>query len=288
MTTPKVRTIGVIGLGLMGTAFTWRLLEAGFAPVVWNRTPEKAAELTAHGARWSDHPIAECDRVVISLYSSEAVAEVLDRMEADLQPGQVLIDTTTGEPAQVEAIGLRLADKGVRYLDAPVSGSSEQTRRGEAVVMVGGSTGDLEACRDLWPVMGGTLHHCGPLGSASRMKLVTNLVLGLNRAALAEGLGFARSIGVDPAAALEVLRGSAAQSRVMDTKGRKMLAGEFSPQARLSQHRKDIEIIVRDAAAAGLELPLSSLHLELLRRAEARGLGPLDNSAIARLWGVGT
>jgi 3-hydroxyisobutyrate dehydrogenase-like beta-hydroxyacid dehydrogenase len=154
--------------------------------------------------------------------------------------------------------------------------------------MVGGSTGDLEACRDLWPVMGGTLHHCGPLGSASRMKLVTNLVLGLNRAALAEGLGFARSIGVDPAAALEVLRGSAAQSRVMDTKGRKMLAGEFSPQARLSQHRKDIEIIVRDAAAAGLELPLSSLHLELLRRAEARGLGPLDNSAIARLWGVGT
>jgi 3-hydroxyisobutyrate dehydrogenase-like beta-hydroxyacid dehydrogenase len=272
----------------MGTAFTCRLIEAGYSPFIWNRSPEKAAHLVAQGARWSNQPLAECDRVIISLYSSESVAEVIGSMKGDLRSGQLLIDTTTGEPEHVERMGNELLQMGVHYLDAPISGSSEQTRRGEAVVLVGGPTEVVDSCGDLWPVLGRTLHHCGPLGSASRMKLVTNLVLGLNRAALAEGLGFARSIGVNPTAALEVLRGSAAQSKVMDTKGEKMLQGDFSPQARLSQHRKDVEIIVRDGAAAGLDLPLSNLHLDLLREAEKQGLGTLDNSAIARLWGLGT
>ena len=288
MTTPAGDPVGVIGLGLMGTAFAHRLIEAGYFPVIWNRSPEKAADLVARGARWSNQPLAECKRVILSLYSSETVAEVIGRMGDDLRDGQVLIDTTTGEPDHVEKMGKELLHRGVHYLDAPISGSSEQTRRGEAVVLVGGPKDVVDSCQDLWPVLGKTLHHCGPLGSASRMKLVTNLVLGLNRAALAEGLGFARSIGVNPTAALEVLRGSAAQSRVMDTKGGKMLQGDFSPQARLSQHRKDIEIIVRDGTAAGLEMPLSSLHLVLLREAEKQGLGSLDNSAIARLWGLGT
>ena len=93
--------------------------------------------------------------------------------------------------------------------------------------------------------------------------------------------------GVDPAAALDVLRTSAAQSRVMDVKGRKMLDGDFSVQARLTQHRKDVDIILGEGAKAGLPLPLSSLHVELLRKAEAEGWGTLDNSSIARLWGVG-
>jgi 3-hydroxyisobutyrate dehydrogenase-like beta-hydroxyacid dehydrogenase len=112
------------------------------------------------------------------------------------------------------------------------------------------------------------------------MKLVTNLVLGLNRAALAEGLAFAESLGLDAAASLRVLRSSAAYSRVMDTKGEKMVQGEYTPQARLSQHLKDVRLIRAAGTSAGAELPLSAAHKALLERAVEMGLGDLDNSAV--------
>lgn len=272
--------IAIIGLGLMGTAMTERLLEHGFQVSIWNRTREKAAPLVARGATWCDGPIAACNRVVISLYSSDVVAEVIERMQAGLRPGQILIDTTTGEPAQTVALAERLAAREVNYLDAPISGSSDQTRRGEATLMVGGDRAAFEACADLWPVLGKNVFYTGSSGSAAKMKLVSNLVLGLNRAALAEGLAFAAAVGIDPAAALEVLKGSAAYSRQMDTKGRKMIEGDFSVQARLSQHLKDVRLMLAAAAEAGLDLPLSQTHRELLEQAEEAGLGDLDNSAI--------
>src|SRR5204862_6197732 len=125
----------------------------------------------------------------------------------------------------------------------------------------------------LWPVLGKYVFHTGGCGSAAKMKLVSNLVLGINRAALAEGLVFAKAIGVEPAAALEVLKGSAAYSRAMDVKGRKMIDGDFSVQARLSQHLKDVRLMQCAAAEAGLSLPLTDTHRDLLEQAEAAGLG---------------
>ena len=276
--------MGVVGLGLMGTALTERLLAHGYPVQVWNRTREKSKPLTERGATWSDNPLLTCDRVVISLYSSDVVQEVLQQLSAGDRPGQILIDTTTGEPEQSAATAERLAARGTRYLDAPISGSSEQTRQGEATVMVGGDLAAFDACADLWPVLGRKVFHIGRPGSAARMKLVSNLVLGLNRAALAEGLTYADAIGIDPSAALEVLQGSMAYSRVMDVKGRKMLEGDFQVQARLSQHLKDVRLILESAAAAGLPLPLSEIHRSLLERAEAAGLGELDNSAIVQVW----
>lgn len=281
MTTPSSKRIGMIGLGLMGTALTERLLEHGYRVRVWNRTREKAEPLIVRGAEWSDNPLVDCERVIISLYTSDVVETVLEQMRDGLRAGQVVLDTTTGEPAQTAALGARLAAKGVRYLDAPISGSSEQTRRGEATVMVGGERAAFEACSDLWPVMGKKVFYVGPCGSAAKMKLVSNLVLGLNRAALAEGLVFAESVGVAPAAALEVLMGSMAYSRTMDAKGPKMVKGDFTVQARLSQHFKDVRLIL-EAAAAGQELPLSEAHRRLLEQAEAAGLGELDNSAVIK------
>jgi 3-hydroxyisobutyrate dehydrogenase-like beta-hydroxyacid dehydrogenase len=275
--------IGVVGLGLMGTALTERLLAHGYRVHVWNRTRAKAESLLARGAWWSENPLAACDRVVISLYSSEVVAQVLDQLQAGLHRGQFLIDTTTGEPGQSIALGRRLAAQGVNYLDAPISGSSEQTRRGEATVLVGGERAAFEACTDLWPVLGQKVFYVGACGSAAKMKLVSNLVLGLNRAALAEGLAFAEMIGVEPAAALEVLSGSAAYSRVMDVKGQKMIEGDFRVQARLSQHLKDVRLMLDAAAKAGMRLPLSQTHRALLELAEAAGWGELDNSAIIRV-----
>jgi 3-hydroxyisobutyrate dehydrogenase-like beta-hydroxyacid dehydrogenase len=280
--TPELplRKVGVIGLGLMGTAITERLLAAGFVPLVWNRTREKAEPLVARGAQWSDDPLADCNRAIISLYSSDVVREVLEPRLAGIRPGQILIDTTTGDPASSQSWERRLQQLGAAYLDAPISGSSEQTRRGEATVIASGDPAAFDACCDLWPVLGRHVFHVGPCGSAAQMKLVSNLVLGLNRAALAEGLALAESFGLDLSAALEVLQNSAAYSRQMDTKGQKMIGRDFAPQARLSQHLKDVRLILAAAEAQGLSLTLSAAHRDLLERAESLGLGELDNSAV--------
>jgi len=279
-TRPDKELIGVIGLGLMGTALTERLLEHGYRVAVWNRTRAKADPLLARGAEWSDNPLAACARVILSLYTTEVVVQVLDQVQGGLRAGQIILDTTTGEPAQTAALGERLAARGVRYLDAPISGSSEQTRRGEATVIVGGERETFEACADLWRVLGQKVLHVGPCGSAAKMKLISNLVLGLNRAALAEGLAFAEAIGVAPAAGLEVLIGSMAYSRAMDVKGRKMVERDFTVQARLTQHLKDVRLMLQAAGAAGMTLPLADTHRRLMEQAEAAGLGDQDNSAI--------
>jgi len=131
--------------------------------------------------------------------------------------------------------------------------------------------------------MGAKTFHVGPCGSAAKMKLISNLVLGLNRAALAEGLAFAEAIGVAPAAALEVMAGSMAYSRAMDTKGRKMVERDFTAQARLSQHLKDVRMMLRAAGAAGVTLPLADTHRRLMEQAEAAGLGDLDDCAIIEI-----
>lgn len=272
--------LGVVGLGLMGSAIAERLLAHGYSLAVWNRSPEKAEALLRLGARWSENPFADCRRVIVSLYSSDVVAAVVEQMSNGLHSGQIIVDTTTGEPSDAVALARRLAERGVRYLDAPISGSSEQTRRGEATVMVGGERAAFEACADLWPVLGGKTIYAGASGSAAKMKLVTNLVLGLNRAALAEGLLFAEALGVPAEAALDALKAGAAYSKAMDVKGRKMIDCDFGPQAKLSQHLKDVRLILESAARARLALPLSEAHRGLLERAEALGLGELDNSAV--------
>ncbi len=276
--------IGMIGLGLMGTAFVERLLDAGYPVYVYNRTREKADSLIARGARWSDNPLAVCDRVLVSLYTTETVIEVLEQLKDGLRPDQIVIDTTTGEPQQTAMLGARLAAQGVHYLDAPFSGSSEQTRRGEATAIVGGRREVFERCRDLFDHCAAKATYAGECGNGARMKLVTNLVLGLNRAALAEGLVFAKALGLDVAAALEILMSSMAYSRIMETKGTKMIEGDFRPQARLSQHLKDLRLMINAAAESGQELPLTETHQRLLEVAESAGFGDADNSAVIQAF----
>ena len=153
--------------------------------------------------------------------------------------------------------------------------------------MAGGTDETFAVAREILATFASEVFHVGPCGSGSRMKLVVNLVLGLNRAVLAEGITLARALELDPSRALEVLRASAAYSKVMDTKGPKMLAEEFAPQARLSQHLKDVRLILAAAERTGADLPLSLVHRELLERAEQAGFGPLDNSAIIKAFRPG-
>lgn len=275
--------IGLIGAGLMGAAFSARLLAAGFRVLAWDRAPERLAALVPSGvepAASSRHVAASCERIVLSLPDSKVVAAVLAEIAGELQGRAVILDTSTGEPADAVRFAAELAPRQVAYLDATVSGSSEQLRRGEALCMVGGEAAAFARCRDLLAAFGENVLHVGPSGDGARLKLVTNLVLGLNRAALAEGLALAEAMGLEPRQTLTVLQASAAYSRIMDSKGAKMIEREFAPAARLSQHLKDVRLMLAAAGEAQVELPLTEVHRRLLECAEAAGLGELDNSAL--------
>lgn len=275
--------IGLVGVGLLGSAIAERLLAHGFRVKGFDLNASRLEAFTALGgqaAGSAGEVIAGCRRVVLSLPDSAAVGSVIEHVAAHRRDGQVLIDTTTGAPAAAAATGRGLAARGVAYLDAAVCGNREELRRGEVLVVAGGPAAAYEACQDVFATFARQCWRVGEWGAGLKMKLTTNLVLGLNRAVLAEGLGFAEALGLDPGLALAVLQASSSYSRVMDLKGRKMLERDFAPQARLAQHLKDVRLMLEAAAEAGARLPLSEQHRQLLEQAEAAGLGALDNSAI--------
>lgn len=277
--------VGLIGIGLMGTALAERLVAAKFNVLGWDVSPDRRDALATIGggvATGVDQVLATCHRVVLSLPSHDTVAAVLQSAVHSLRPGQILIDTSTGDPEAAVQQAALLARRDIEYLDATISGSSQQLRDRTAVFLVGGSEQAYRMCDDIFQCLSSKTHHVGPAGSGARMKLVTNLVLGLNRAALAEGLWFAQSLGLDLQQTLYLLRESMSYSRIMDTKGEKMLQGDFTPQAKLSQHLKDVHLMLAAAGQANAALPLTETHRGLLETAVRMGLGDLDNSAILR------
>lgn len=280
MENATTQPIGVIGTGLFGSALVDRLMTSGYQVVVHNRTREKADPLVARGAVWSENPLHDCQRVIFSVYTTDQVTAVLEQMHGGVRPGQIILDTSTSDPQSTAALGKRLAQQGVAYLESPFSGSSEQTRNHQSTAIVAGDQNAFDKCQDLWACLAERTFFVGAWGNAAKMKLVTNLVLGLNRAALAEGLALATATGLAKQDALEVLLNSPAYSRMMDSKGAKMVYGDFTPQAKLSQHIKDVRLMLAEADRGGITLPITTAHLKLLEQAEAAGLGELDNSAI--------
>ena len=278
--------VGIIGLGLVGSALAERLLSAGFSVTGYDLQAEQNDSLSKLGGQPLNSAIEiakSCETILLSLPTSDIAAAVVEDLKPFL-PGKTILDTTTGQPEAMTRMGQQLADIGCDYLDATIAGSSSQVRSGEVIVMLGGQEQVAARCETLLAALAKQWFHLGPWGSGARMKLVVNLVLGLNRAVLAEGLSFAKTVGVEPRQAMEVLMAGPAFSRVMETKGEKMLARDFSPQARLAQHHKDVKLILEEAARANLELPLSKLHEELLARLVAAGDGDLDNSAIFKAF----
>jgi 3-hydroxyisobutyrate dehydrogenase-like beta-hydroxyacid dehydrogenase len=276
--------IGLIGVGLLGTALAERMLAAGRSVLGFDREALQLQHLCALGgqaATVTDEVAHLCDTIVLCLPDSPAVDAVITGIESELRPKSLLIDATTGDPDATAALAARLAVKNIGYIDATIAGSSEQARLGEAVVICGGTDDNYRRAETVLKTWSGQRFHVGPPGSGARLKLVVNLVLGLNRAVLAEGLSLATACGIDPAAALEVLKATPAYSTVMDTKGGRMLAHDYSPpQARLAQHHKDVRLILDLAKRHSASTPLSALHEELLRRAIELGFSEADNSAI--------
>jgi len=284
---PTPQPLGLIGLGLLGSAMAERLIGAGFAVVGFDVDADRRAEFTRIGGTVAENGAEvarQCRRVILSLPNSSIAAEVANELQPQLETGAIVIDTTTGDPDEMIRLGHRLAANGAGYLDATVAGSSEQARLGEVLVLVGGESDHVKACQDLFDSFARRTMHVGPFGSGARMKLVVNLVLGLNRAVLAEGLSFAKACGVDPRAALDVLRESPAYATVMETKGEKMLTGDFTPQARLRQHLKDVRLILATATEHGARTPLSSWHADALQALVDRGFGDDDNASVIRAF----
>jgi len=282
------KPIGLIGLGLMGSALAERLLSAGHSVLGWDIAPAARTRLvrlkgTAAGS--AEEVFTHCKHILLSLPDSKVTRAVLRASTLKLHYGHIIADTTTGDPADAVKLSHQLAPTGAVYLDATISGNSDQVRRGEVLVMVGGLKPAFHRCQRLFATFATRTIHTGITGSAAQMKLVTNLVLGLNRAALAEGLVFARALKLDGKQTLEILRASMAYSRIMDVKGDKMLGGDFKPQARLSQHLKDVRLMLASAAKANTNLPLSQAHRKILSAAETAGLGQFDNSVLIQVIG---
>ncbi|HJN17412.1 MAG TPA: NAD(P)-dependent oxidoreductase [Armatimonadota bacterium] len=276
-------TVGLVGVGLVGAALAERLLAAGYGVLGYDIVSEKREHLVDLGGDAAEcaREVGErCERVVLSLMTSEIVREVVGELLSADSPPSLIVDTTTGEPEATEELAAQLGERGVAHLDATISGSSAQVRAGEALFTIGGAEADVARAQDLLDTFTDRVIHVGPAGSGARSKLVINLIMGLNRVALAEGLAFAESMGMELHSLVPVLEASMAYSRIMDTKAGKMVDGDFSTHGRLDQHRKDVALILETATGLGQELPLSEAHLNVLDAGIAAGDAELDNSAI--------
>lgn len=279
--------IGLLGVGLLGTALAERMLAGKLAVLGYDLDPSRGSALVQPGgffAATASEIAAACNTIVLCLPDSAIVATVIQQLEGTLQPGTLLIDATTGDPDETAALATRVKTRGIDYVDATIAGSSEQARLGEAVVVIGGDAAAVTRAEVVLKSWSDYRFHVGPPGSGARLKLVVNLVLGLNRAVLAEGLSLAAACGIDPAAALTVLKATPAYSAAMDTKGPKMVAGDFSPVARIAQHLKDVRLIRALAQKHAAPTPLSDIHEQLLQTAVELGYGEADNSAVIRVF----
>jgi 2-hydroxy-3-oxopropionate reductase len=273
--------VGLIGLGLMGEVYARRLIAAGFAVTGFDVDAARNERLAQIGGRAGTLAgiARDCDPIVVAVFSTDQVEDVVERALLPAAAGKIVICTSTCDPDRVAALGARVAER-LRFLEVPVSGTSEQVRQGDGVGLIGG---DEKIAADAAPVLAALFpkrHHIGKVGDGGRAKLAINLILGLNRLALAEGLVFADRLGLDPAAFLNLARVSAAASQVMDTKGPKMVAKNFAPEGRVRQTLKDTQLMLDQARKIGQQLPLLSVHAEVLEACRRHGEGEQDNSIV--------
>lgn len=283
---PGSSPVGVVGLGLVGSALGQRLTSAGFAVLGHDLRPEARAAWFAQGLPVADTlaDLAQrCPRVVLAVFDTTGVLQVVEGnggLLANASP-QALVDCSTGDPDALQALAARLAARRVDFIEAPLSGSSAQIAAGQATALLGADAAALVRHADLLQALCPRHLHVGGAGFGARAKLATNLVLGLNRAALAEGLVFAERLGIAPEVFLSLVLATPARSDAALAKGERMVRGDFHPpQSRIRQHLKDLQLMLAAAQAAGQGLPLTATHAALLQAAVDHGDGELDNAAV--------
>lgn len=278
--------VGIIGLGLLGEALARRLLGASFKVIGFDVEPAKLTNIAAIGGEPAGS-IAELARVasviVLAVFDTDQVEQVVEgELVAALgdTSGKIVLCAATCDPDRIAALAGRVKARGLRFLETPVAGSSAQVAAGDSLAMIGGDPAIAADAEEVLQALFPVRFRVGDVGAGGRAKLAVNLVLGLNRLALAEGLVFAERVGLDPQAFLEVARRSVAYSRVMDNKGPKMVCGDFAPEGRARQHLKDVDLILAKADAIGQSLPALRVHADVLEACTRRGEGDLDNSVI--------
>lgn len=280
--------VAIIGLGLMGEVYAQRLIDSKIPVTGFDIDPARRTRLAEIGGcpTSSIAELANSARcIIVAVFNTEQVEDVLENhMLPALGDGsnKIVLCMSTCDPDRIAALADRLIPRGIRYLDMPVSGTSDQVRRGDGVALIGGDIAIAEQVKDVVDALFARRFHVGKIGDGGRAKLAVNLILGLNRLALAEGLVFAERIGLDPTTFLEVARGSASYSQVMETKGPKMVHGDFSPEGRVKQTLKDVRLMLDQAATARQKLPMLEVHADMLEACVRAGESDLDNSAVIR------
>ena len=280
-------SLGLIGIGLLGSAIASRLLASGYRIHGYDTNQDQVKEFAKIGGvpcESAREVVGQCGILILSLPTSEVVRTLIEELRGTTVEGRLIIDTTTGDPRDMIFFESDLKNRGASYVEATVAGSSSQVTRGEVSLFLGGESSTLDLLKPLFSAMSSKYFHLGPVGAASRFKLVHNLVLGLHRAVLAEGLVFAEELGFDQERTLNILKQSPAASGVMQTKGRRMVEGDYEPQARLSQHLKDVRLILSEVTETSMNAPLSVTHQDLLEQAVQLGYGDADNSAIIEAY----
>jgi 3-hydroxyisobutyrate dehydrogenase-like beta-hydroxyacid dehydrogenase len=264
--------VAIVGLGLMGEVYAKRLLDKKIPVTGYDIDAARRSRLALIGGKPAESisALAKPARcIIIAVFNTEQVEDVVDNhLLPALGEGsnKIVLCMSTVDPDRVAALASRVIPRGIRYLDVPVSGTS-----------------DMAIADDVAEVLDALFvrrFHVGKVGDGGRAKLAVNLILGLNRLALAEGLVFAERLGLNPAAFLEVARGSASYSQVMDTKGPKMVRDDFSPEGRVKQTLKDAHLMLDQAAAVGQKLSTLEVHVDVLEACVRAGEADLDNSAI--------
>ncbi|WP_024301337.1 NAD(P)-dependent oxidoreductase [Pseudogulbenkiania sp. MAI-1] len=281
--------VGYIGLGIMGRPCVLNLLKAGHQVSVWARRRESAAPLLAAGARWCDSPAelaAEVELVVTNVSDTADVEAVLlgdHGVAQGAKPGLVCVDMSTISPIGARKIAASLAEKGIDFLDCPVSGGEVGAINGTLTIMVGGKSEALEKARPALQAMGKTITHIGESGAGQVAKACNQIAVGVGVAAVAEVMKLAKACGVDPAPVREALLGGFAQSRVLDVHGQRMIDDNYAPGFKAKLHLKDMGIVLDTARELGIKLPEAERVAGLIGELVEKGEGELDSSAIARL-----
>jgi 2-hydroxy-3-oxopropionate reductase len=283
------QVIGFIGLGIMGRPMARNLIKAGYPLVVHNRSRAAADELAGAGAKAATSPrdvAGQSDVLITMLPNSPDVEEVAlgkDGIIEGARRGLIFVDMSTISPLVSQKVGKALEARGVRMLDAPVSGGEKGAIEGTLSIMVGGDKALFDHVLPILQAMGKTITHLGPLGFGGFTKLANQIIVAVNLTALGEALTLARKAGLDRELTLKALAGGLAGSRCLDQKAPNYIQGSYKPGFKVDLHYKDLGLIMEAARALGVPLPATAVVQELFNALRVGGRGQLDHSAVITL-----
>jgi 3-hydroxyisobutyrate dehydrogenase len=283
-----MQNIAFIGLGTMGSAMARNLLQAGFSLTVYNRTQERALPLKQLGAQIAETPFsaAQNAEVIITMVTDDTASRAVWLGEqgilAGAKPNTILVESSTVSPTWISELILHAQN--FDLLDAPVAGSQRQAEARELIFLVGGQASVIEKVQPVFQAMGKSVMHLGETGSGILMKLISNLMIGVQVAALAEALNLAHSSGLDMTQVVQALSNGSAGSPVVRAKANQISDGDFTPYFALHLLHKDLGYALEEAGKYNAPLPTTATARELYRMAMMAGFGNLDFSAIAQIF----